>query len=212
MPQDQKYAEAAEQYQALDRADPNNPDTLKDWGALVLRDSSRPQAEQGRRRGDLCKLLDKKPNDPVTTAQVADLLRQAELVDEALSLYRKACEQAPGNPQYREYLGEYLHNLKRPTEAVAAWGTIAEGPNRNARTLGRLAEVLAGFGYLKEAVAPLKAAIALEPDDFDLRLKLAELSHRLGQFDEAESQLAAAGKLAEPDEQKASDPGVAREK
>ncbi len=44
--QDQKYAEAAEQYQALDRADPNNPDTIKDWGALVLRDTSKPQAER----------------------------------------------------------------------------------------------------------------------------------------------------------------------
>ena len=138
--QDQKYAEAAAQYEAMDRADPNNPDTLRDWGGLVLRDASRPQAERKAAAAAIWrKLLDAKPNDAVTTAQVADLLRQADLVDEALALYRKACDQAPGNPQYHEYLGEYLHQLKRPAEAMAAWGKIAEGSNANARNLGRLA-------------------------------------------------------------------------
>ncbi len=201
--QDQKDAEAAEQYEALDRADPGNPDTLKDWGALVLRDTSRPQAERKAAAAAIWrKLLDTRPNDPVTIAQVADLLRQAELVDDALALYRQSSERAPNNPQYHEYIGEYLHNLKRPTEAIAAWGKLAEGSHRNARNLGRLGEVLAGFGYLKEAIAPLKDAIALEPDEFNLRVKLADVSHRLGQFDEAESQLEAASRLAERDEQR----------
>ncbi len=200
---DQKYADAAAQYEALDRSDPNNPDTLRDWGGLVLRDVSRPQAERRAAAAAIWrKLMDQKPNDPVTTAQVADLLRSAELVEEALALYRKASEQAPGNPQYFEYLGEYLHQLKRPAEAMAAWGKLADGPNRSARNLGRLGEVLAGFGYLKEAVGPLGEAVKLDAEDFDLRLKLAELWHRLENYDEADVQLAAAAKLAEKDEQK----------
>ena len=45
-------------------------------------------------------------------------------------------------------------------------------------------------------------AVALEPDNFDLRLKLAELCHRLEKYDDAETQLAAADKLAEKDEEK----------
>ena len=49
--QDQKFAEAAKEYQALDQAEPNNPDTLRDWGALVLRDTTKPQPESKAGRG-----------------------------------------------------------------------------------------------------------------------------------------------------------------
>ncbi len=147
-------------------------------------------------------MLDAKPNDPVTTAQVADLLRQAELTEPALELYRKAAALSPTNPQYHEYIGEYLHNLKRADEARAEWAKIAEGTNRSVKTLARLSEVFAGFGYLKEALSSLTEAVGLEPDSFDLRLKLASLNHRLEKFDDAESQLAAAAKLAEKDEEK----------
>ena len=154
--------------QALDQAEPNNPDTLRDWGALVLRDTAKtPSRAQGRRGGIWRKLLVAEAQRPVTTAQVADLLRQAEMVDDALALYNKAVELAPTNPQYHEYLGEYLHNLKRPDEAKAAWAKIAEGPNKNAKNLARLAEVLAGFGYVKEAIPPLTEAV----DARDRRLR-----------------------------------------
>ena len=65
---------------------------------------------------------------PVTTAQVADLLRQAELVDDALALYRKASEQAPGNPQYREYLGR----VPAPAQAAGRGdGRVGEDRRRS---------------------------------------------------------------------------------
>src|SRR5687768_1428954 len=40
---DQRYPEAIQQYVALDKADPNNPDYLREWGKLILRDTSRPK-------------------------------------------------------------------------------------------------------------------------------------------------------------------------
>ena len=200
---EQKFAEAALQYQAIDQADPNNPDTLRDWGALALRDTAKPAPERKAAAAAIWrKLLVAKPNDPVTTAQVADLLRQAELTDDALALYKKAAELAPANPQYYEYIGEFLHNLKRPDEARAAWAKIAEGANKNAKNLARLAEVLAGFGYVKEAVPSLSEAVKLEADNFDYHLKLADYLHRIERYDDAETELAATRKLALKDEEK----------
>ena len=62
--------------------------------------------------------------------------------------------------------------------------------------------MLAGFGYLKEALPPLTEAVGLEQDSFDLRLKLAGLDHRLEKYDDAETQLDSAAKLAEKDEER----------
>ncbi len=45
---EQKYPEAAAQYEAMDKTDPNNPDTLREWGKLLLRDRSRPRRSANR--------------------------------------------------------------------------------------------------------------------------------------------------------------------
>ena len=170
----------------------------------MLRDTSKPEAARKAAAAAIWrKLIEAKPKDPVTVAQVADLFRQAEMTDDALALYRQAIELAPNDAQYREYLGEYLHALKRSDEAMAVWARIAEGPDRNARSLTRLAEVLSGFGYVRQAIAPMSQALELDRDNFDLGMKLAELLHRAERYDDARARLVAVEKLAESDEEKA---------
>jgi tetratricopeptide (TPR) repeat protein len=194
---ERQFSAAGKEYEALDHADPNNPDVLRDWGKLLLRDSSRPEADRKQAALSIWKrLLDNKPNDAVTAAQVADLVRSAGLTDEAIALYKKAVELAPTSAQYREYLGEYLHSLKRSDEALAAWRPIAEGPNRTAKNLARLSEVLAGFGYRKQAIEALAESLKLEKDDFNRILTLADLLHEDGRHDEALAQLDIAARLA----------------
>ncbi|MCI0457665.1 MAG: tetratricopeptide repeat protein, partial [Gemmataceae bacterium] len=194
---EQKFAEAAVQYEAMDKTDPSNPDTLREWGKVLLRDTAKPEPQRKAAAVALWKwLLERRPKDPVAAAQVADLVRVAGQSDEAITLYKRAIELAPGNAQYREYLGEYLHSLKRSEEALAAWRPIAEGANRTANNLARLAEVCAGFGYKKEAVAVLADALTLEKDDFNLLLRHAQLLHEQGGHDEALAQLDAAARLS----------------
>ncbi|MES2790676.1 MAG: tetratricopeptide repeat protein [Planctomycetota bacterium] len=193
---DQKYAEAIPHYEVLNQQTPGNPDTIREWGRVILKDTTRPlAARQQAAIGLWQQLLVAKPKDPVVVTQVADLLRQSGLTEEALKLYRQAVELAPEAPQYREYLGEYYHQLKQPAEALATWQEIVAGKNRNAANLSRLGEVLSGFGYLAEGTKAFQEAIALDPQDFGLRLKLAKVLQRGKHYDQSLEQLTAAEKL-----------------
>ncbi|QEL19722.1 DUF1583 domain-containing protein [Limnoglobus roseus] len=190
------YADAAKQYEAMDKADPGNPDILRDWGKLLMRDTGKPEVDRKAAAAAVWKrILEKKPTDPVTTSQVADLVRQAGITDEAIALYKKAIELAPNAAQYREYLGEYFHSLKRSEEALNTWRPIAEGANRNAKNLARLGEVYAGFGYRKEAIRVFAEAIQLEKDDYNLLMTYADVLAQEAENDEALKQLDLASKF-----------------
>lgn len=201
--QDKKFAEAGAQYEAMVKNDPNNPDLIREWGRLILKDTTKAEPERKKSAGAVWRrLLEARPKDPAIATQIADLFRQAEMTDDAITLYKRAIEIAPEAPQYREYLGEYYHALKRPKDAIETWSAIAGGKNRNAKNLGRLAEVLAGFGYKKEALVPVAEACALAKDDFDLNFKYADLLQQLERFDDALKQLALAEGLADDQEQR----------
>jgi tetratricopeptide (TPR) repeat protein len=200
--QEKKIAEAATQYEAMAKADPNNPDLIREWGRLWLSDTARPEAERKQAAAAIWRrLVDARPKDAATAVLVADLFRQAEMPDEALGLYKRAIELAPDSLQYHEYLGEYYHTLKRPKDALETWNKIALGTNRTAKNLGRLAEVLAGFGYLKEALVPLDQACRLDPETFDYPFKYADLLLQAGRYDDALDQLDHAAKAADDAEQ-----------
>ncbi len=193
---EQNFTAAATEYEALDKADPNNPDTLRDWGRLIMRDVSKPEPERRAAATAIWRrLLERKPNDPTTASQTADLMRTAGAADDAIALYKKAIDLAPNAAQYREYLGEYYHSLKQSEEALATWRPIAEGANRNAKNLARLAEVFAGFGYRKEALAALADAISLDNNDFNLYMTYGTLLHDEGKHKEALEQFTTAVKL-----------------
>ncbi|HJT31387.1 MAG TPA: tetratricopeptide repeat protein, partial [Pirellulales bacterium] len=199
---DQRYADAIAQYEALDKADPDNPDYLREWGQLVLKDTARPDAERRQAAAAVWRrMTEARPKDPLIATQVADLFRQAQMEDEAIELYRRAVELSPDAAQYREYLGEYYHQLKRSDEALATWRQIAAGDNRSSKNLARLAEVLSGFGYLEEAVETMGAACELEDDDFAMQLQYAELLAQDARYDDALARLDMAGKLAESAEE-----------
>src|SRR5205823_380807 len=120
-----------------------------------------------------------------------------QMQPQALELYQKAVELAPGSPQYREYLGEYYHLLKRPEEALVTWRKMAEGEARTATSVARLAEVLAQFGYLQQALPEIAAACELDPKDLGLQLKAADLALRGEQHNTALAALSRAESLAQ---------------
>ncbi|MFV0443709.1 MAG: tetratricopeptide repeat protein, partial [Planctomycetaceae bacterium] len=194
---DQRYADAIQQYQLLAQADPGNPDVLRDWGKLVLKDKTQPvEQRQAEATRIWNQIVASRPDDALTAAQAADLFRQANLHEQAIALYEKAVSLAPADPQYREYLGEYFHILKRPDDALATWKQIAEGPQHNAVNVARLAEVYQTFGYMDSAVEQIAEACHLEPKDFALQLRSADYHARAGLYDPALKSVDAAESLA----------------
>ena len=199
---DQRYQEASKQYALLVKSAPGNPDFLRDWGKLVMKDRS---IDKDMRRQQAVKIwnriVDARPNDALTHAQVADLYRQSGLESEAVERYQKAIELAPNEPQYREYLGEFYHILQRPEEALSTWASIATEGRDSAENVARLAEVYNSFGYLPQAVKKIALACQREPKEFPLQLKSAEYHMRNNQFDEALVYNAAAKNLSATDEE-----------
>ncbi len=172
---DAKVADAIAQYAEMSKFDADNRDHIEAWGLLYLSVKDAPLAERQQQAATVWeRLLAGREEDPVTLARLAGLLRRADLPDRAIALYQSAIDKAPNEPQYREYLGEYLHRLQRPDEAVVAWSEMATGSRRTKENLIRLAEVLNQFDQIEPALASMREACSLNADPLE-RVQFAEL-------------------------------------
>lgn len=200
---EQKFADVIAQFEQLDKHEPNNPDTLREWGRVILKDTTRDEATRKKDAAAVWKRMTAaKPKDPLVASQVAELFRQVEMPDEALALYQQAITLAPEAAQYKEYLGEYYHSLKRKDEALATWRQMAEGSAKTAANVSRLAEVLSGFGYLAEAIETNTEACKLDPKEINLQIKQVDLLAQAERHDDALKQLDVVKKLAASDEER----------
>lgn len=186
---EKQFAEAAAQYQQLAKIDSGNSQHLERWGRLLLSDSAVPEAERTAAAAEIWqRLLKQHPKDPLHVSHVAGLFRSAGMVEDAIALHESAIDLAPAEPQYVEYLGEYLHSLNRKQDAVRTFHLMAAGERRTTDNLSRLSKVLAEFGYDDEALTAMSAAVELSPQSAD-RIRFAELLRESGQYDDCLSQL-----------------------
>jgi tetratricopeptide (TPR) repeat protein len=168
-----------------------------------------------------------RPNDPTLAVQVAEACRRAARIQEppsgfskrfgtffrapdpnpadshsplltaAEEHYRMAIARAPGVPQYREYLGEFLHVVGRKREALEAWSDIAAGANATAENWHRLAEVLNSFGYNQEAIHAAGESLAVEPDNYSVQDLQVGLFVKVKDFDRALEHVAQLERLSD---------------
>lgn len=184
--EDKRFEEAANQFEQLLSAAPGNADYLRDWGKMILRNKELPELDRRKKALSVWnRIIETNPKDAVLVSQVADLCRQNQMSEEAESLYRRSIDLAPTEPQYREYLGEFLHIQKRVDEAKMVWQEIAAGDRRNETNLARLAEIYNSFGFGDEACDKIAESIELSPKDFALVLKGAEYHNKAARFEGA---------------------------
>ena len=162
---DNRLSDAITQYEQMAKFDAGNLDHIEAWGQLYLSNKELPLEERQTKAAAVWdRLLTSRAEDSVTIARLASLSRRAELRDRAIALYRSAIEKSPNDPQFREYLGEYLHQLQRTDEAMVVWNEIAAGDRRSKANLIRLTEVLNRFGQTEPALAAMRDACELDPD------------------------------------------------
>lgn len=194
---------ALKQYELLHEQAPQDAEILRSWGQVALKDPSKSAEERQKEAARIWNLIvAAKATDPLTAAQTAELFQQAQMFSQARALYEKAVSLAPDDPQYREYLGEFLHLQKQPAEALRVWREIAAGPRRTAESLASVARLCSKFGYRAEAADLISEACELSTDDFALRLTAAEYLSAVQNFDKSLALLIDAGRLAETEEER----------
>lgn len=106
---------------------------------------------------------------------LTSLLEFYNLADEpelALGVARRLVKLAPRSAEVQIALGEQLYQMGRTPEALAAWGRLPKLVRPAHRGWARHAEVLGEHGLVSDAVASLKVAMKLAPDEPDyLRLR-----------------------------------------
>lgn len=127
---------------------------------------------------------------PAAVRESSPLVRTAE------KYYREAIRRNPNEPQYHEYLGEFLHSVGRGKEAVAVWSQLVQSPNDTPSGWHRLAEVYSGFGYLDDAIAASKKSLQLESDNFEFHDFQIRLLLDKQEYDEAVARLVHLDRLA----------------
>lgn len=193
---DEKYPDAIQQYEQLAEIDRGNPDHIERWGMLYLRHPDLGKSAQQEKAAKVwAQLTEGKDDDAVVISRVADLMRSAQMTDNAIKMYRKAIALEPQNPQYREYLGEYLHNLQRSEEAKTVWQAMIAGDQRTTQNLTRLSEVYKSFGYIEEALTTLEAACEMDPEFGDL-IRFSNMLRDALRFEDSLAQLDRVEKLA----------------
>ncbi|MEQ9407879.1 MAG: tetratricopeptide repeat protein [Fuerstiella sp.] len=198
----QQYAAAISQYEDFAAAASLTSDQLEDWGQLYLRRDDLPLQQRQTRAAQVWQqLISAADPDPITVSRVARLLRQAGLIDDARQTYEQAIRLAPDDLSHREDLGAFLHELKRPSEAIAVWRTMATDERRTTGNLRRLSDVCHTYGYLDDAVAAINEACELNPQ-FDDRVRFSALLREQRRIDDSLQQLVQAEQLAETDEQR----------
>lgn len=184
-------------FEKLVQLDPSNPDHFLRWAQVRSSNTDVPRRQRNQAAMEIwSRLVQTRADDPVIHARIAKLLANIGESDEAIAMYQKAIDLAPQMHQYREYLGEYFHRLRRNDDAIATWNSIASGSRRNRDSLVRLAEVFSTFDLLDDSLKAWRDAATFDLT-FDQRLRYAQTLGRAKQHVQSIAQLESAATIAQ---------------
>ena len=131
-----------------------------------------------------------RPDDPLDTTLLADVLDAQSHFDEALALYKKVPPDSPYGWQAQVKVGEELHRLGQDDEAVAYLQKLVDSHTDRAEAASELGDILRANKRFAEAAKAYDTAIArlAQPSaaDWSLYYYRGIALERSGQWDKAE--------------------------
>src|SRR3990167_756888 len=127
---------------------------------------------------DLRRRVQKDPAS-IAFAQLAEELRRAGQIEEAVDVCRAGLTVHPGYLSARVTLGRALLELNQLSEAQTEFEIVLTGAQDNLAAIRGLAEIHHRRGEKSEALAQYRAALALARNDPDLERTVSELSREI---------------------------------
>ena len=187
----EKFVEAAAEYEVLSEQDPDNFGIYRELGELYLQIESENKAKATYQR-----MIDRDPNNASTHLILAEIYAGHEWIDDAIAQYEKTISLAPNNLDYIEYFGEFYFRQGNREKALETWNRMVAADKGIAENYNRLAQLLYAKNFKTEAIAAVRKAVELMPDEYRYRETLAKHLMDNRKFDEALTEYTAAMKLA----------------
>ncbi|HEY7288915.1 MAG TPA: tetratricopeptide repeat protein [Vicinamibacterales bacterium] len=134
-------------------------------------------SDERRRIDDLRRRVQKDPAS-IAFAQLAEELRRAGELQEAVRICRDGLEIHPTYLSARVTLGRALLELNQLDEAVIELEHVLTGAPTNLAAARGLGEIYSRRGEIDRALTHYRAALALAPNDPDLEETVASLTRR----------------------------------
>ncbi len=187
----EKFDDAAAEYEVLSEQSPDDFGIYRELGELYLQIGNQDNAKVVYQR-----MIDLSPNNPATHLILAEIYTGHEWIDDAITQYEKAISLAPNNLDYIEYFGDFYLRQGNREKALETWNQMVAGERAIAANYDRLAQLLKAKHFKTEAVAALKRAVELMPNEYKYRESLAKHYLENGDYDASLTEYTAAIELA----------------
>lgn len=166
------------------RMKPDDIDTMQQLADLHYSQGNLSEAEEMFR-----KVVRSTPGDLNTENALVNLgiiLDDQERYNEAIEVFEKAISLNPKNVNAYYNLGIAYKNSGQPTKAIENWRKANVSDPSNTKSLEAIGDYYYENGFVLESVKEYESISKYKPEDYKLKLKLADAHFKLKGFDSSE--------------------------
>lgn len=177
----QLHADAARQYEAALQA-------AGDWRIATRLTAARTRAGLPNAEAELAAYVKEQPENLLAHLALAQFLQQTNRQDEAVSEYERLTANHPDNAAALNNLA-WMYNERGDARGLELAARAVELAPESAAIIDTYGWILLAQGRNEEGLTELRRAMALNPDDPDIRYHVATALARTGDAAEAKSML-----------------------